>query len=226
MTGKLIAFEGLDASGKSTQIKLLLRALAIRHIRYESIRFPRTAIRGYGEAIAMFLRGEFGTVADVNPYLIAALFASDRETAKTQIAQMLETNDIVIADRYAYSNFAFQAAKITTRQNKRRFLKWIGHLEFDVNNIPRPDLSVFFDASVDFVTRNLIRRSTGDQRSYLRGQSDIHEQALDLQEKVALEYRTLSAQDPNFVTISVGDNRPPKKIHQELLKVLESRGVL
>ncbi|HZZ39126.1 MAG TPA: hypothetical protein VFE06_08340 [Acidobacteriaceae bacterium] len=224
--GKLITFEGLDASGKSTQITLLLKALAIRNIKHNCIRFPRTAVRGYGEAIAMFLRGEFGAVADVSPYLIAALFAADREAAKAEIAHMLQSSDIVIADRYAYSNFAFQAAKIVSPRDKRYFLNWIRHLEFEVNCIPRPNLSVFFDAPVDFVTRNLARRSSGDQRSYLKGQPDIHEQALDLQKKVADEYRALSASDPDFVTISVGDNRRPKKIHDDIVELLERRGML
>jgi dTMP kinase len=120
-SGYLVAFEGLDGSGKSTQARLLMQSLRNRGIDCEYISFPRTKERGYGEAIAMFLRGEFGSVDSVHPYLVAALFAGDRAAANSTIRSWLAEGKFVVADRYFYSNAAFQAAKLTSDTAKRDF---------------------------------------------------------------------------------------------------------
>ncbi len=226
MRGKLIAFEGLDASGKSTQIRLLLKALAERKIEYECISFPRTREPGYGEAIAMFLRGELGSVAEVNPYLIAGLYAGDRATARAHIEERLKAGCLVVADRYTYSNLAFQGAKIADPAAKRQFLVWLRRLEFESIGLPVPALTIFFDAPLEFVRAKLSARQSDERRSYLRGKADIHESALDLQEKVALEYRSFAAEDPNFIAVALASGRSIPDIHREVMQTLQARGVL
>jgi dTMP kinase len=224
--GKLIAFEGLDASGKSTQIRLLLKALAERKIKHERISFPRTREPGYGEAIAMFLRGELGSVAEVNPYLIAGLYAGDRATARPHLEERLKAGTLVIADRYTYSNLAFQAAKIADPAAKREFLAWLRRLEFESIGLPVPELAIFFDAPLEFVRAKLSARQVKERRGYLKGKADIHESALDLQERVAVEYRALVAEDPNFIAISLAAGRSIAEIHREVMETLEARGIL
>lgn len=225
MRGKLIAFEGLDASGKSTQIRLLLKALTQRKIGHECVRFPRTGEPGYGEAIAMFLRGEMGSVAEVNPYLIAGLYAGDRATARPHLEERLRAGTLVVADRYTYSNLAFQAAKIADPKAKREFVAWLRRLEFENIGLPVPELGIFFDAPLEFVRAKLSARQAKEKRGYLRGKADIHESALDLQERVAVEYRALAAEDPNFIAISLARRSIPE-IHREVMERLEARGIL
>ena len=70
-----IVLEGLDGAGKSTQIRLLRRLLSERGVESEYIHFPRFDAPVYGELIARFLRGGFGGVNEVDPYLVALLFA-------------------------------------------------------------------------------------------------------------------------------------------------------
>ena len=224
--GKLIAFEGLDASGKSTQIRLVLKALAKRKIEHECIGFPRTREPGYGEAIAMFLRGELGSVTEVNPYLIAGLYAGDRATARAHIEERLRAGCLVIADRYTYSNLAFQGAKIADPEAKRRFLAWLRRLEFESIGLPAPALTIFFDAPLEFVRAKLSARQSDERRSYLQGKADIHESSLDLQERVALEYRSFAAEDPSFVAISLASGRSIQDVHRETMQTLEQRGIL
>ena len=80
-----IVLEGLDGAGKSTQVRLLRELLSASGLRSEYIHFPRFDAPVYGELIARFLRGEFGGVGEVDPYLVALLFAGDRAEAAGQI---------------------------------------------------------------------------------------------------------------------------------------------
>src|SRR5205823_11979835 len=136
------------------------------------------------EAIAMFLRGEFGAVEEVNPYLVAALFAGDRASANPQIEDWLRKGKFVVADRYFHSNLAFQGAKITSQKQKEHFRRWIRQIEFENHRIPKPCLTIFFDVPMSFVRDNLSKRHAKETRAYLKGGIDIHEAALGLQEDV------------------------------------------
>ena len=78
MKGKLIVIEGNDGSGKTTQLNLLKEYFTSVQISYNVIDFPRYADSFYGKMVAQFLRGDYGDLKDVNPYLISVIFALDR----------------------------------------------------------------------------------------------------------------------------------------------------
>ena len=107
-----IVLEGLDGAGKSTQIKRLTRFFEERGRECAYLHFPRFNAPVYGELIARFLRGEFGSASEVNPYLVALIYAGDRADAATMIRQWLDAGKVVILDRYVYSNVGYQCAKL------------------------------------------------------------------------------------------------------------------
>ena len=225
----IVAFEGIDGSGKSTQSELLHEWLKAEGEPVRHISFPRLSERGYGEAIAMFLRGEFGSIEQVHPYLIASLFAGDRASAVRDIQQWLGEGNLVLVDRYFYSNLAFQGAKIEGAEAKRAFASWLEHIEFDCNRIPRADINLFFDVPMNFVLANVSRR-TQEQRSYLNGREDIHEVAGDFQQRVVAEYRSFGALDPSFIALDCADElgtmRSVDSIQRQLREVLANAGIL
>ena len=72
--GKLIVIEGLDGSGKSTQLELLPKKLKARGTDCRTVSFPQYESDS-SALVKMYLRGDFGTHPDdVNPYAASAFY--------------------------------------------------------------------------------------------------------------------------------------------------------
>ena len=151
----LIVLEGLDGAGKSTQIEKLSGLLARKGLKYEYLHFPRFDSPVYGALIARFLRGELGAMEQVDPYIVALLFAGDRADAAAMLRGWLGEGCYVLLDRYVYSNIGFQCAKLEDLQARAALRDWILHLEFEYYGIPRPDVSLFLDVPFEFTRRKL-----------------------------------------------------------------------
>ena len=200
-----IVLEGLDGAGKSTQIRMLRQLFADRGVESEYVHFPRFDSPVYGQLIARFLRGEFGGVQEVDPYLVALIFAGDRADAAPQIRQWLAEGKAVVLDLYVYSNVGFQCAKLPAGEERDRLADWIVNLEFGHNALPRPDLSLFLDVPFAFTERKLSEVREGDDRDYLQGGQDIHEASLQLQQDVRSVYLASAAKDPSLRVVDCSD---------------------
>jgi len=220
-----IVIEGLDGSGKSTQLKILLDYLEKEKKQFKYIHFPRTDSPVYGELIASFLRGELGKLDTVNPYLVALIYAGDRMDAASMIREWLQQDLLVVADRYVYSNIAFQCAKMEGEEEKRKLWDWIIHLEYEYYRIPRPDASIFLDVPFDFTRENLRVEREGSDRKYLDGQQDIHEENLDFQEKVRKAYHSIARRYDDIELVDCSDDEgrilPPEHIFEKLISHIE-----
>ena len=206
MEGKIIVIEGLDGAGKSTQIELLKIKLAGIGIDYKYIHFPMLNRGQYGELIAEFLRGEYGSIKNVHPKLVAILFANDRKEHSGKINQWLHEGYYVLLDRYVNSNIAFQCAKIEDESEKEKLKNWILNFEYNYNNLPQPFISFFLNVSLDSISRSLSNERTGNEREYLNGKRDIHEESISLQKKVHKEYLKLLMEQNNFSCIDCCDD--------------------
>lgn len=200
-----IVLEGLDGAGKSTQIKMLREWFLARGVESEYLHFPRFDAPIYGDLVARFLRGEFGSAAEVNPYLVALLYAGDRADAAKMVQGWLDEGKVVIADRYVYSNIGYQCAKIEDATERAALRHWIYDLEYNYNKIPRPDLSLFLDVPFAFTERKLTEQREGDDRSYLNGQKDIHEASLSLQQAVRRVYLETAAEESGLQVVDCSD---------------------
>ena len=200
-----IVLEGLDGAGKSTQIRMLRQLFADRGVESEYVHFPRFDSPVYGQLIARFLRGEFGGVQEVDPYLVALIFAGDRADAAPQIRQWLAEGKAVVLDRYVYSNVGFQCAKLPAGEERDRLADWIVNLEFGHNALPRPDLSLFPDLPFASTERKLSEAPDGHDRDYLQGGQDIHEASLQLQQDVRSVYLASAAKDPSLRVVDCSD---------------------
>lgn len=225
MKGKIITIEGLDGAGKSTQIDLLVNRLTSLNIKHKFIHFPMLNKGVYGELVAEFLRGEFGSIETVHPKLVALLFAEDRKEHKGKLLQWIEEGYLIIMDRYVNSNIAFQCAKIEDLKEKNELKKWILDFEFGVNELPLPSLSLFLHVPFDNIKKSLTHPRVGEDRNYLDGKVDIHEDSLALQRKVYDEYLDLLNEQPDFYEIKCFSNDtdwlPPEAIHESIMEKIK-----
>lgn len=204
---KLFVIEGIDGAGKSTQISMLREYFSGRGFSCEYLHFPRTDEPWFGELIARFLRGEFGSLNDVDPWLVAMLYAGDRKDAGDQIRAWLDEGRLVFLDRYTYSNIAYQCAKLDQRDQQEKLMKWILELEFSHFGIPVPDLNIFLDVPFEFTLKKLSASRTGEDRDYLNGIRDIHEDSLAFQKKVREMYLTIAETDKRLVLMNCSDEK-------------------
>jgi dTMP kinase len=216
----LIVLEGLDGAGKSTQITLLQNYFREKNRGVHYLHFPRFDTPVYGDLIARFLRGELGSREEVNPFLVALLFAGDRREASGIIKEWLSGGEFVILDRYVYSNIAFQCAKVKDPVKAQQLRNWILDTEYRVFGIPEPDINLFLDVPVEFVESKLSQHRTGDDREYLRGMKDIHEESINYQAKVREIYLQECRADSKFYRIECaredGVMLSPGIIHNEI----------
>jgi dTMP kinase len=224
---KLFVIEGVDGAGKSTQIKLLTEFFAKKGYDCEYMHFPRTEAPYFGELIARFLRGEFGSLNEVDPYLVAMLYAGDRKDASSLISNWLSQGKIVLLDRYTYSNIAYQCAKLAHTPDQDKLMQWILTLEFDHFAIPKPDLNIFLDVPFAFTEKNLTKARTGDDREYLKGTRDIHEESMVFQKNVRDIYLRVSESDENLAVIDCSNDQDtmltPPEIFDRILNVFKDK---
>lgn len=187
MIGKLINIEGIDGSGKGTQAVRLTRELQKTGIKTKLYSFPCYDETFFGKEIGAFLRGEFGSIDEVHPKLASVLYASDRLEKKSDIINDLEKGYYVICDRYVESNMAHQASKMPEIE-REKFVDWLSELEYIVNGMPKPDITIFLDVPLS-VSKELVLKKKA--RSYTEEKEDIHEAAHGYLEKVYSTYKYL-----------------------------------
>ena len=103
--GKLIVFEGIDGSGKSSQYSRLCARMENDGIDYNHIVFPRYD-KESSALIRMYLGGEFGAhPSDVNAYAASTFYAVDRFASyRTDWGAKYEAGGLILSDRYTSSN--------------------------------------------------------------------------------------------------------------------------
>jgi len=220
--GKLIALEGIDGSGKRTQLELLAGALEERKIAVCRISFPRYE-SFYGKLVGRYLNGEFGTLDAVDPHLSALLYAGDRLEAKPEIEAALAAGKIVLADRYIGSNMAHQSARVAP-EKREEFFAWLKSLEYTLYGLPAEDLVIYLRVPLEEAHRLVGLKAA---RDYTKLKRDIQEADIKHLEQTGIIYDRLATED-NWVCIDCMDAssrslRSPEEIHRSVLRSVEAR---
>ena len=193
MRGALIAFEGLDQSGKQTQTEALHDALAAAGHVCELLSFPdyTTAI---GTELHRALHGERDYAADV----MQLLYVANRYEMKNRITAWLADGRVILCDRYVASSVAYGEAHGLDPT-------WLADIQ---RFLPAPDLTILLDITPDITVR---RKSTGRDR---------YESDVALLTRVRDSYRAQAA-DPRWVLVP-GD-RPKDDVQADVQRAVASR---
>lgn len=162
MAGVLIAFEGLDQSGKQTQAGRLRDRLKADGWKSRLVSFPDYAT-SIGEEIARALQGE----REYGPDVMQLLYVANRYERKADLQRWLDGGLVLVCDRYTASSVAYGEAQGLDPA-------WLAGMQ---RLLPPPALTIMLDVSpVTSVTRKAVDR-------------DRYERDLALQERVRESYR-------------------------------------
>lgn len=203
--GKLIIVEGLDGSGKSTQVALLEKYFTDKNISYKKIKLPDYDSPS-STLVNMYLAGEFGKDAnDVNAYAAGAFYAVDRFASyKLNWKKDYENDVLILADRYATSNSIYQMEKIDESEWDE-YLEWSADFEYNKIGIPKPDLVIYLDMPVEISQKLMTSRYNGDE-----GKKDVHEANVEFLNKCRKSaLYAANKQDWKVIPCSDGQNPLP-----------------
>ncbi|HYB95354.1 MAG TPA: dTMP kinase [Vicinamibacterales bacterium] len=188
-TGCVIAFEGLDQSGKQTQAERLLDACRRAGHRTEFLTFP-----AYETAIGIEIEHALHRDRDYQPDTLQLLYIANRFEFRPRITTWLESGTIVVCDRYLASSIAYGEAQGVDPQ-------WLTEVQ---RLLPQPSLTLFLDMTPQVsLTRKNANRDKFERdmpllervrRSYLRQSNAPDWVRLDAeQDKDAVAAAVLSA---------------------------------
>jgi dTMP kinase len=173
LKGKLIVIEGLDASGKQTQTKLVTEKLKEMNYNVMQVSFPDYESNS-SALVKMYLNGELSDDPDaISPYAASSFYAVDRYASYIKgWGEFYNNGGIIVADRYTTSNMIHQASKIDVVRAKNLYLDWLFDYEYKLLKLPSPNKVVFLDMPPEYAKKLMAERLnkiTGKESK------DIHE---------------------------------------------------
>ncbi len=192
-----IAFEGIDGSGKSTQVKLLSDRLKKEGHKIYSTFEPT------GSPIGSVIRSIFKHKIEADHRTIAGLFVADRLDHllnKTNgILMKLEEGYTVITDRYYFSSYAYHGTHMS--------LDWVIEANSLSAELLRPDVNIYIDVSPELSMSRLNNgRSSMELYETLENLRNVRDKYFEAMEQ--LKYK-----ENIFVT---DGNRVPKEIAADI----------
>lgn len=193
MTGYLIAFEGLDQSGKQTQAGALRDHLAAGGRRCELLSFPDydTPV---GKEIFHALHGEREYAVDV----MQLLYITNRYEKRAQIADWIEAGAVILCDRYLASSIAYGEAQGLDPN-------WLAEVQ---RFLPQPALTIVLDIAPETAVE---RKAAGRDR---------YERDLELLSRVRASYRR-QAEQPDWILVD--GQRPKAEVSADVIRAAATR---
>lgn len=215
---KLIIIEGLDGSGKSTQVELLQKYFEAENINYKKIKLPDYDSPS-STLVNMYLSGEFGKSAnDVNAYAAGAFYAVDRYASyKLNWGTDYENGTLILADRYATSNSIYQMEKID-ESKWDEYLDWSADFEYEKIGIPKPDAVIYLDMPVEISQKLMTSRYNGNE-----AKKDVHEVDVAFLNKCR-KSALYAAKKQGWSVVSCSDGVNPlpiDEIHKKIVRIVK-----
>ncbi|KAJ1493055.1 thymidylate kinase-domain-containing protein [Baffinella frigidus] len=199
--GAFIVLEGLDRSGKSTQVARLTELLNGKGIKAAALNFPNRTT-DTGAVINAYLQSG----KELDDAAIHLLFSANRWEAAKGLRTRLNDGETLVVDRYAFSGVAFSAAKGTLSMD------WCKGPD---RGLPKPDLVLFLDVSAEVAKT---RGGYGEERY----------EKQEFQEKVRQAFEKLRSGDADTNWQVVDANQPLDAVSDliaaQAMQVVEKAG--
>lgn len=150
-TGKLIALEGGDRLGKSSQIAAIREQLTEQGIETETIAFP-SRNTDIGKCIDSILKNPNGLQTISERTKLILLCCADRMDWVAKIHSWLNRGVYVLCDRYIYSGAVYGSLYEATKEKSKREEKILEKLDWCLSidrTMPIPDLTFYFDGPIN-----------------------------------------------------------------------------
>ena len=227
--GKLIVIDGTDGSGKATQVELLAKRLRNEGRTVKIVDFPEYYKNFFGEFIGHCLSEQYYKFLNVHPKIASVLYAADRWESKNEIENWLKKEYVIIANRYVSSNQIHQGGKIKNAKKRNNFIKWLDKMEYEVFNIPRPDITLYLNLPIEIVLKLLKDRDSSKmKRAYLKKKKDVHEKDVNFLVNSRKSALKLVKEIPNFVKVECSEKgkilsreQVHEMIYEKVKKVLK-----
>ena len=219
MPGTFITFEGIDGSGKSTQLKLLNNYLRARGCEAVVTREPG------GTTLGLRLREALlDAMEEVDPLTELLVFAADRaQHVRRKLIPALESGAVVISDRYADATVAYQGAG---RGFPPELISQIVQL---ATGGLKPELTLLFDVSIDESTNRTTRRSNNKNTAAKGARDRLDIETAEFHTRVRDAYLALAEAEPQRVKV-IDTSGPVERTHEHVKQIivpfLKSRGHL
>lgn len=218
--GVFIVIEGLDGSGKATQVALLHQYLQKHGHDVVLYDFPRYYDNFWGKMVGRMLTGEFGS--DINPYLRSPFYFLDQADASKQIVKDLAAGKIVLSNRYLSSSVIFQSAQFTDQKEKQEYLDWLFNAAYVELGMQKPDKVLCLYVDPEAARQMNLKKN---QRNYLNGsKEDLNEKNYELQRKVAVEVKRFCKELTGWELVDCMENdrvKSPEAISLNIVKIIE-----
>ena len=216
MPGTFITFEGIDGSGKSTQLRLLNN-----HLRTTGWNALITREPG-GTPVGLRLRAALlDASGEVDPLTELLVFAADRaQHVRRVIKPALEAGEVVISDRYADATVAYQGAG---RGFPPELIAEIVQLATEGL---KPDLTILFDVSIEESTNRTTRRSNGKSSASKSGRVRLDIETADFHARVREAYLQIALAEPERVKVidaSGTVDQTQERLREMVVSFLRSR---
>jgi dTMP kinase len=206
LSGLFITFEGLDGSGKTTQLRMLEAELKRRSRSVLSTHEPGGTL--LGKRVRELIMDEDMQVA---PLVELLLFAADRaQHVNTVIKPALKKGQVVISDRYADATVAYQGAG---RGFDAKIIKQLIKLATDGL---KPDLTLFFDLPVKESLKRTHNRATLGQ-----AKNRLDKEDAEFYTRVRDAYLQIAAAEKKRFRV-IDASASPNEIHARVLEIVDS----
>lgn len=213
-SGKFITFEGIDGSGKSTQIRLLEQYLRAREKNVFVSREPGGTGLKFAEAIRrLILHPRY----KIHPRSELLLYEASRaQHVEKRILPMIRKGYWVLCDRFTDATLAYQGGG---RCIPIQDLLWLNR--FATNNV-RPDLTILLDIPVRIGLKKARRLSKIKNKKGIFVNGDrLEREKIGFHKRVQSFYRKMAREHERIHTIKVADTA--KETHRKIVQVIQKK---